>query len=53
LAQGAALLICDAEGSIPGLPGRFFAGRTPRYFKGPNPPRLNDLAFTEMVVFGP
>jgi hypothetical protein len=53
LAQGVVLLLCAAEGPIAGLPGRFYAGRTPRFFKGPNRPRLNDLAFTEMVVFGP
>ena len=30
-----------------------FKQRGPRFFKGPERPRQNDLAFTEMVVFGP
>ena len=53
LRHGAPVVILDAEGAIPGLPGRFFRDRTPRFFKGPDRPRVNDLAFTEMVVFGP
>jgi hypothetical protein len=51
--RGAPVVILDAEGPIEGLAGRFFKDRTPRFFKGPDRPRLNDLAFTEMVVFGP
>jgi hypothetical protein len=51
--QGAPWVLCDAEAAIPGLAGVFFKDRTPRYFKGPSRPRVNDLAFTEMVVFGP
>jgi hypothetical protein len=46
-------VICDAPAPISGLPGVWFRDRGPRYFKGPQRPRLNDLAFTEMVVFGP
>jgi hypothetical protein len=53
LTHGVPCVICDAEAVIPGLPGRFFKDRTPRFFKGPNRPRVNDLSFTEMVVFGP
>lgn len=53
LTLGAPLVICDAPGPIKGLAGVWFKDRGPRYFKGPEPPRLNDLAFTEMVVFGP
>jgi len=26
-------------------------GKEPRYFKGPEAPSLNDLAFTEKVIF--
>jgi hypothetical protein len=50
---GAPLVICDAPAPIRGLTGLWFKDRGPRYFKGPERPRLNDLAFTEMVVFGP
>ena len=53
LRHGAPLVICDAPSPIPGLAGLWFRNRGPRYFKGPERPRLNDLAFTEMVVFGP
>jgi hypothetical protein len=53
LRHGAPLVICDAPSPIPGLAGLWFKRRGPRYFKGPERPRLNDLAFTEMVVFGP
>ena len=30
----------------------YFAGAEPKYFRGPAAPRLNDLSFTESVVFG-
>ena len=53
LRRGAPLVICDAPAPIRGLAGLWFRNRGPRYFKGPERPRLNDLAFTEMVVFGP
>jgi hypothetical protein len=53
LLRGAVSVICDSTAAIPGLAGRFFANKTPRYFRGPNPPRLNDLSFTELVLFGP
>ena len=53
LGRGAPLVICDAPAPIRGLIGLWFKDRGPRYFKGPERPRLNDLAFTEMVVFGP
>lgn len=53
LGQGVPCVICDATAPIRGLAGRFFKDRVPRYFKGPDRPRPNDLSFTEMVVFGP
>jgi hypothetical protein len=53
LLSGALCVICDCTAPIPGLAGRFFANKTPRYFRGPNRPRLNDLSFTELVLFGP
>jgi hypothetical protein len=51
--RGAPLVICDADQGVPGVPGLLFRERGPRFFKGPERPRQNDLAFTEMVVFGP
>jgi hypothetical protein len=53
LRRAAPVVICDAPAPIPGLVGVWFKHRGPRYYKGPERPRLNDLAFTEMVVFGP
>jgi hypothetical protein len=52
LNRGASCVILDADGPIDGLRGWFFRNKTPRYFKGPCKPRLNDLAFTETVLFG-
>ena len=51
-ARGRPLLLIDANAPIPGLVGRYFPGRQPKYFKGAHRPRLNDLAFTETVLFG-
>lgn len=50
---GCFLTLCDSNGPVAGLVGRYFPGKAPKYFKGPAGPRLNDLAFTEAVVFGP
>jgi hypothetical protein len=40
------------DGPLPGLPGKYFPGKEPKYYKGPHRPHLNDLAFTEKVIFG-
>jgi hypothetical protein len=53
LAQGAPCVICDADGPIAGLAGVYVRDKTPRFYKGPRRPPQNDLAFTEMVLFGP
>ena len=50
--RGMPMIIIDSNGPIPGLKGRYFAGVTPKYFKGPNQPRLGDLAYTEIAMFG-
>lgn len=53
LAQcGRPFLLIDANGPIPGLVGKYFADHTPRYFRGPRRPRLGDLAYTEIAMFG-
>jgi hypothetical protein len=46
------LLLIDANGPIPGLIGKYFDQRMPRYFRGPTRPRLGDLAYTEISMFG-
>jgi hypothetical protein len=52
LRRGVAFVFCDGEGAVPGLVGRFFQDRSPKYFRGADRPRLNDLAYTEAVLFG-
>jgi hypothetical protein len=49
--RGCPFVIIDAGGPIPGLPGFYLDGR-PKYFKGPDRPRLGDLAYTEAALFG-
>jgi hypothetical protein len=50
--RGRPLLVIDANGPIPGLGGRYFDQTMPRYFRGPQRPRLGDLAYTEIAMFG-
>lgn len=50
--RGRPLVLLDANGPVAGLFGRYFDGVRPKYFKGPNPPRLGDLAYTEASLFG-
>jgi hypothetical protein len=53
LKRGMPVFMLDANGPIEGLAGVYFAGRAPKYFRGPAQPRLGDLAYTEAVLFGP
>jgi hypothetical protein len=50
-ARGCPFVLVDASGPMPGLPGVYLDGR-PKYFKGPDRPRLGDLAYTEAALFG-
>ncbi len=50
--RGRAIAIVDANGPIPGLIGIFRRGSKPKYFKGPQRPRLGDLAYTEYAILG-
>jgi hypothetical protein len=49
---GRPLVILDANGPVRGLVGKYFDQTMPKYFKGPAPPRLGDLAYTETALFG-
>lgn len=51
LRRGIPLLVTDADGRLPGMPG-WFVGGHPKFFRGPNRPRPGDLAYTERAVFG-
>jgi len=50
--RGRPIVIVDANGPIPGLVGIFRRGSKPKYFKGPQQPRLGDLAYTEYAIMG-
>jgi hypothetical protein len=50
--RGRPLVLIDSNGPIPGLLGKYFDARMPKYFKGPDRPRLGDLAYTETAMFG-
>jgi hypothetical protein len=52
LVRGKPLVIVDANGPIRGLPGIYSDARGQKYFKGPRPPRLGDLADTEFALYG-
>jgi hypothetical protein len=49
---GKPIVVVDANGAIPGLVGIFRRGSKPKYFKGPQQPRLGDLAYTEYAILG-
>lgn len=51
LRKARVLAVVDASASVPGLPGRYFAGVGPKYARGPHAPLPGDLAFTEFAVF--
>jgi hypothetical protein len=52
LAQRGFLLVSvDSNGPVKGLIGRYYDG-LPKYFKGPDRPRIGDLAYSERVIFG-
>jgi hypothetical protein len=45
-------VIVDANAPVPGLIGVYCRGSMPKYFRGPQRPRLGDLAYTEYAVMG-
>ena len=49
--RGFPLVVLDSNGPVKGLVGRYFDG-APKYFKGPDRPRLGDIAYSERVMFG-
>jgi hypothetical protein len=52
LLRGLPFVLMDGVGPVPGVVGRFFRDRAPKYFRGAQAPHLNDLAWTETVLFG-
>jgi len=51
-ARGRPFVIVDSNGPIPELVGTYCPGSMAKYFKGPQRPRLGDLAYTEYAVLG-
>ena len=49
--RGGLLVRFDADGPVAGIVGWYTEKRGRKYAKGPNPPRLGDLAFTEAALF--
>ena len=49
--HGIALVVLDANGRVPGLVGHYVQA-TPKYFRGPERPRLGDIAYSERDVLG-
>jgi hypothetical protein len=52
LRRGKPIVIVDANGAMMGLPGVYSEVRGRKYFKGPQQPRLGDLADTELAIYG-
>lgn len=50
--HGMPVLLIGANHSIEGIPGKYYEGRAPMYYRGPHRPRLGDLAYTEAALFG-
>jgi hypothetical protein len=50
--RGLPFVIIDANAPMAGLVGWYSRGNMPKYFKGPQRPRLGDLAYTEHAVLG-
>ena len=51
MGRGVPLTVVDANEPIRGLVGRYSTAN-PKYFRGPHPPRLGDLSYSERAMFG-
>ena len=51
LRRGRGFVLIDAPAPIAGLPGHYFPGKRPKYCRGA-PPRIGDLAYSEIPMFG-
>ena len=50
--RGMPVLLIGTNRRMAGIPGKYYEGRAPMYYKGPDRPRLGDLAYTEGALFG-
>ncbi len=49
--RGMPMIFIEANGPLRGLIGKFSA-TGPKFFRGPHPPHIGDIAYTERVMFG-
>jgi hypothetical protein len=49
--RGMPMVFIESNGPIRGLIGRFSA-ISPKFYRGPHPPHIGDIAYTERVMFG-
>ncbi len=52
LRLGRPFVLIDANGPIPGIPGKYFPGAMPKYYMGAEPPVVGDLTETETTILG-
>jgi hypothetical protein len=50
ISRGYPLIVLDANGPVPGLVGAY-SGNFPKFFSGPDQPRLGDSAYSARVIF--
>jgi hypothetical protein len=49
--RGICLIAIDSNGPLAGVYGRYFGG-LPKFYRGPDRPRLGDLGYSERAMFG-
>jgi hypothetical protein len=49
--RGMPVVFMEANAPLPGVPGRFL-NEAAKFFKGPHQPRLGDISYTELAIFG-
>ena len=49
--RGKLVISINSNGPVAGLIGKYIEGKSPRFFKGPAPPRLGDIAYTQAAMF--
>ena len=52
LRLGRPVVLIDANGPIRGLPGKYFPGKSAKYYTGTEAPILGDIAETEATILG-
>ena len=52
LRLGRLFVLIDANGPIPGIPGKYFPDQTPKFYKGPVIPLRGDMTDTEATILG-